>query len=101
VTGHTPFRDLEHKPQPDRRYRKIPVEVEAVRWDGENVQLVAWFCHPFNVEFRSGSAFISTLEGRMEARKGDWIIKGVEGEVYPCKPGIFAQTYEEVGDEPA
>jgi len=84
-----------------RRFRKIPVEVEAVRWDGENVQLVAWFCHPFTVEFRSGSAFISTLEGRMEARKGDWIIKGVEGEVYPCKPGIFAQTYEEVGDEPA
>lgn len=41
-----------------------------------------------------GNLFIATLEGEMRADKGDWIIKGVQGEVYPCKPDIFAATYE-------
>ena len=44
------------------------------------------------------SAFIETLEGRMEAKPGDWIIRGVKGELYPCKPDIFEATYEAVDD---
>ena len=46
------------------------------------------------VDVQTGSAFIPTLEGTHEARKGDWIIKGIQGELYPCKPDIFEATYE-------
>ena len=46
--------------------------------------------------------YIDTLEGKMKANKGDWIIKGVKGELYPCKPDIFLETYEYIGcDDPA
>jgi len=44
-------------------------------------------------------AFIDTLEGRMRADLGDWIIRGVKGELYPCKPDIFALTYEPLDDD--
>ena len=44
----------------------------------------------------TGDLMIRTLEGDMRATYGDWVIRGVQGEFYPCKPGIFAQTYEEV-----
>ncbi|MDX2187757.1 MAG: hypothetical protein SFV32_12550 [Opitutaceae bacterium] len=45
---------------------------------------------------RDGAVFVSTLEGSMKASMGDWIIKGVQGELYPCKPDIFEATYEAV-----
>jgi hypothetical protein len=48
-----------------------------------------------------GGIFIHTLEGRMEARPGDWIIKGINGEFYPCKPDIFAATYDEANTRPS
>ena len=62
-----------------KRYRKKPVEILAY-------QTLKEMC-------------IDTLEGRMKADKGDWIIRGVKGEIYPCKPDIFNMTYERVVDK--
>ena len=58
------------------KFRKIPVVIEAYQTD---------------VEME-----IETLEGTMKADKGDWIIRGVKGELYPCKPDVFEMTYEKV-----
>ena len=80
------------------KYRKKPVVVEAVRWNGDNFKEVSEFTKgqcgwsvPPNLK-------INTLEGWMIAAKGDMIIKGVHGEFYPCKPDIFEKTYEMVGE---
>jgi hypothetical protein len=80
------------------KYRKKPVVVEAVQWTGEWLtQAGAWV----NSEILKGEyrvqgiyLYIHTLEGEMRAEPGDWIIKGVKGEFYPCKPDIFEATYE-------
>ncbi|MFK4801640.1 hypothetical protein ACI3K5_23535 [Streptomyces sp. MPA0124] len=88
------------------RYRKKPVEIEAVRYDGTNRNEVAAFMGRLGkVEERKlpgpgrgmhDGIVIHTLEGDMTASVGDWIIRGVQGEFYPCKPDIFAATYEAV-----
>ena len=77
------------------KFRKKPVVVEAIQWTGRNASEV--------IEFAGGRAqqcnhllVIETLEGGMAAEPGDWVIRGVAGECYPCKPRIFAQTYEPV-----
>lgn len=80
-------------------FRKKPVTIEAVQWLGTKASwdailtmgLVSW--QPGDMG--SDSFIIQTLEGDHLARKGDWIIKGVKGEFYPCKPDIFELTYEE------
>lgn len=93
------------------RFRKKPVVIEAVQFNGSNHDEVTAFigCDghfkdvagmaacPYNHR-RSGprAVFIDTLEGTHRADPGDWIIRGVQGEFYPCKPDIFAQTYEAV-----
>ena len=76
------------------KYRKKPVEVEAVRWDGNNHKEVIDFAENKIWFDELGNIWIATLEGDMVAKKGDYIIKGVQGEFYPCKPDIFAETYE-------
>ena len=88
-----------------KRYKKQPVEIEAIRFysgDGPNTiketlkftgSLFAYFDDDHNV------LKIATVEGEMTANDGDWIIKGVAGEFYPCKPDIFEATYEEVLNE--
>lgn len=83
------------------KYRKKPVVVEAVRWTGENYDEIAEFMKGSDRLFgRVGSRLIIiTLEGPHVATMGDYIIKGVKGEFYPCNPEIFAKTYEEVCDE--
>lgn len=79
------------------QYRKKPVVIEAVVWTGENIDEVASFMNWINFEHDSRSGlFIITLEGRHFATEGDYIIKGVVGEFYPCKPEIFEATYEAV-----
>lgn len=77
-------------------YRKKPVVIEAFKWGTDLAP--EWFKALEDVKLNtaSGSVFIATLEGTMEARMGDWIIQGVKGEVYPCKPDIFEATYEPV-----
>jgi hypothetical protein len=97
-------------------FRKKPVEVEAILWTGANVDAVLRFiadgrddfAHlPNNGEYvmptvghmpAAGQLEIPTLEGDMTASPGDWIIRGVQGEFYPCKPDIFEATYEPVAE---
>lgn len=84
------------------RFRKKPVVVEAIQWKGYQVneEEVRKFVGKGRKMYVYGSHYeklsIPTLEGRHEASIGDWIIKGVKGEFYPCKPDIFEKTYEKV-----
>ena len=89
------------------KYRKKPVIIEAFWWTGGSDQPEdpAWIVDALKsgrVVIRKDDPYyglcmyISTLEGDMVARVGDWIINGVKGELYPCKPDIFAATYEPV-----
>lgn len=86
-----------------KKYVKKPVVVEAIQWKGDNFKEVkeitkdspterAIMIHPHNDD----CLLIVTLEGEMRADKGDYIIKVVEGEFYPCKPDIFDKSYEAV-----
>jgi hypothetical protein len=94
------------------RYRKKPRVIEAMRLNSVADLRTAWhwICLP-NDDSPAGRAAIlmegrrkvglavKTLEGTMRAELGDWIIRGVAGEFYPCKHEVFVQTYEAVGDE--
>ncbi|HEL0236210.1 TPA: hypothetical protein TUD26_000244 [Streptococcus equi subsp. zooepidemicus] len=77
------------------KYRKKPVEVEAVRFIGSNYKEIKEFIGK-NTLCSDLSIVIPTLEGDMVAQKGDYIIKGIAGEFYPCNPDIFEQTYESI-----
>ena len=78
------------------KYRKKPVVIDAVKWTGENFDEITRFATLSRVELSDGLLHIITLEGMMVADEGDFIIKGVKGEYYPCKPDIFEKTYEKV-----
>ncbi len=83
------------------RFRKRPVEVEAVRWIGSNYMEVGALAGPSDWDRHSvwlggDSLVIHTREGDMRADVGDYVIRGVAGELYPCKPEIFEATYEPV-----
>ena len=76
---------------------KRPVGIKAVRWDGSNEtwELVLEWKGPDQAVLRQGDALaIDTLERVMTVTKGDWIIKEAQGEIYPCEPEIFAETYD-------
>lgn len=79
-----------------RKYIKKPVEIEALQWTGDNVaEILAFASSCFSYE-RNGKPILAvvTLEGTMTASPGDYIIKGIQGEFYACKPDIFALTYD-------
>ena len=79
-------------------FKKKPVVIEAVQWTGQNQFEIMNFCKTCYLT-SSGTVkdlYIDTLEGDMLANEGDYIIKGVAGEFYACKPEIFALTYENV-----
>lgn len=83
------------------KYRKKPVVIDAVRWDGMPETANAFLGERFGVDWDyagqgNRAIVIPTLEGDMRGEVGDWIIKGVKGEFYPCKDPIFRATYEEV-----
>lgn len=84
-----------------KTYRKKPVEIEAVQWNGANLAECKEFCDEEIMHCpKMNKLLISTLEGDMYADINDYIIKGVKGEFYPCKPDVFESTYEEVeGDK--
>ena len=98
-----------------KSYRKRPVVIQAVQWVGSNLREVTEFIDGQKVEtpteisrhkwydyeelIRREGLIIKTLEGQHIATLNDFIIKGVRGEFYPCKPDIFRETYEEVNDE--
>jgi hypothetical protein len=81
------------------KYRKKPVVIDAVRFDGQNFDEIIAFCAPTSVKVAVGYIEIPTLEGTHQACAGDWVIKGVAGEYYPCKDYIFKQTYEQAYDK--
>ena len=78
------------------KYRKKPVVIEAIQFrGGEQSSDLAADVVAGRVRYpEDGTMLIDTLEGVMCARPGDWIIRGVKGELYPCRPDIFAATYE-------
>lgn len=93
------------------KFRKKPVVIEAVRLLNENTSIVdaveftfsvgmecslIWMNETIDKVRAEGGFIIPTIEGDMKASFGDWIIKGVNGEFYPCKPDIFEKTYEPV-----
>jgi len=82
------------------KFRKKPIVIEAVKWDGNLSTVLPLLSNSSTreVEQELGSKLlqIKTLEGVMTANIGDWIIRGVSGEIYPCKPDIFEKTYEPV-----
>jgi hypothetical protein len=79
------------------RFRKKPVVIEAWRNSDEG-EWPAWVEAAVTDRGHGGVLFIQTLEGTMEAGPGDWLIRGVVGEVYPVKDPIFRETYEPVGE---
>lgn len=89
------------------RFRKKPVVIEARRFETNNEAgdvnmnaLVGWMNQgsaTMRAWHNGTDIFVHTLEGQMRAEVGDWIIRGVAGEFYPCKPEIFEATYEAVG----
>lgn len=83
-----------------KRYRKKPVVIEAMQLRQHNAVEVSQWCGG-EAKFMSPampSVFVRTLEGVMRADVDDFIIRGVQGEFYPCKSDIFAATYEEAPD---
>lgn len=93
-----------------KQYRKKPVVIEAVEWTGNNLKEIIdfiglnksaekWTFEEYAQVVKTEGLKIFTLEGPHMATIGDFIIKGVHGEPYPCKPDIFAKTYEEVNKE--
>ena len=86
------------------KFRKKPVVVEAMQWDG-SVESIDEINSKFgkDVEYYAYEdgvyASCITLEDDLTVSPNDWIIKGIKGEVYPCKPDIFAATYEQVEEE--
>lgn len=88
-----------------KRYRKKPVVIEAIHWDGTNLnEIHEWVNGAIRTKTfiaSDGEVFleIETLEGDMRSKIGSYIIKGVRGEFYPCDKEIFEETYDEVTDE--
>lgn len=79
------------------KYKKKPVVIEAIVWGGEmTMGINLWMGDQSAHLGHNKTLLINTLEGTMTASVGDYIIKGVKGEFYPCKPDIFEETYEEV-----
>jgi len=75
------------------RYTKKPVTIDAVQWTGDNQAEVEAFIGAHDGYIKGDYVDIGTLEGLMVASPGDWLIRGVQGELYPCKPDIFEATY--------
>lgn len=78
-----------------KKYRKKPVVVEAIYYDGHNVNQVVAFMGPsYRGNPISDELIVQTLEGALSVDVGDYVIKGVRGECYPCQADIFLETYE-------
>ena len=75
------------------KFRKKPVVIDAWKWEGK---LSLDFSIPGARMTMDDALVIKTLEGHMRCEIGDWVIRGVKGEFYPCKPDIFEATYERV-----
>jgi hypothetical protein len=95
--GKLCFHQAAQSDRAPQRFRKKPVVIEAMPWTGTNFdEITAWAggATLFVKAAPSQLLFINTLEGVMEANAGDWIIRGIKGELYPCKPDVFTLSYE-------
>ena len=84
------------------KYKKLPVVIDAFQWTGDLSNTDEWFIDALAdgvAMFENGELKIVTLEGLMTVSKSDYIIRGVAGEIYPCKPDIFYKTYALAADE--
>ena len=102
---HPPTEATTSNEEKTMKFRKKPVEIEAMEFKGsptEATKIIDWALESNGtIRYHSGpreGLSINTLEGTMFADVGDWIIRGIQGEFYPCKPDIFAETYEPVED---
>lgn len=79
------------------KFRKKPLEVEAIQYTGTNEKELVEFGHS-NITYNQDLNFLKvfTLEGRMKISPGDWVIKGIKGEFYPIKNDIFIESYDKV-----
>lgn len=77
-------------------YKKRPIVIQAVQWTGDNQTEMLKFCERCFSKMEKDNLVVVTLEGDMTASVGDYIIRGIQGEFYPCKPDIFELTYETV-----
>lgn len=85
------------------KYRKKPVVIDAVKYDGNNLENIVTVFPEFKFTVEAGESKglgIYTLEGKMICSIGDYLIKGIQGEFYPCKPDIFEASYDEVKEKP-
>lgn len=89
-----------------RRYTKRPIPIQAVQWDGTNTAELLKFSRDIRFVYHENDTnkvatqlYVHTLEGDLYAQLGDYIIKGIKGEVYPCAREIFEETYEEVAND--
>jgi hypothetical protein len=82
------------------KYRKKPIEIEAIQFLPTNVQEVAAWCGASIGDQKTGanSLYVHTLEGIMKATYGDYIIKGIKGEFYPCRADIFEASYDQADE---
>lgn len=85
-----------------KTYVKKPVIIKAIQWTGDNTKEIINFGgltnsgHPLIMNFEKGNLIVSTLEGYMKAYPGDYILRGIKGEIYPCRKDIFEESYEEI-----
>lgn len=85
------------------RYRARPIEIDAFCWQGgdpvEQADAPVWALEALDdgrLKLSGGFLFVMTLEGRMRAESGHWIVRGTEGELYPVRPTVFGRKYEPV-----
>lgn len=80
------------------RYRKKPVVIDAIQWRGDNYSEVFEFTggNAYPAKSHSDTLFVTTLEGEMKADKGCYIIRGINGDYYPCQEVTFKKIYEKV-----
>ena len=81
------------------KFVKKPIMIEAIKYDGTNKVEIQKFMDRYLDDTQDKQLKIETLEGVMLANIGDYIIKGVTGEFYPCKPDIFAKTYDKIDEK--
>lgn len=80
-----------------KKFRKKPIVIEAMQWNGQNKQAILdWAAGAVTPSVSEKHLRVHTLEGALAANSGDWILKGVKNEFYPCAADIFAMTYEAV-----
>lgn len=79
-----------------KSYQKKPVVIQAIEYSKTRIGDALDFCKDLKYNPEDNEYYIETLEGSMKVSEGDYIIKGVKGEFYPCKPDIFEETYEEL-----